>query len=455
MNLSFFKTRLIRWILVCAVFLTAAGGGVYYYTNQGMKLTFHPDWTETDRKQIREIMSWLEIRKNYFDQERDEAWNNMVDSLSFESIKNVGGVWKQFQEWRKDYNERNPFSYLGRIIERTARTGDARYVEKDNWSLLHLACGLGKKELACHLMEKGANVNSRYQGRWGDELVMGDMPLHYLLAGGLDTGNIRLDVGTTLFLMDKIAAHGADFNALPAGGTVPPLALFCVLGRGYTEEGQEKILSKMIDLGTDVVSPVRWKGKSVSSFYFPMQSNLPLLVRCLCKAGTDVNEGYDSLPPLFLLYHNWPHKNMYEMARLLLDHGARVNEQIRRIPNNCPVKMGQTPLSFLCFSFDKYPLHDEKVKKSYLDAFFLLLERKADVNLPSAEGMTPLMYLFKDKKLNGDWDTRVELARVLLRHGANPSLENNKGETVLDMIRTYPKQGERILKELPALRTVK
>lgn len=451
MNLSFLKTRIIRWILVAVLFLTTVAAGTYYYIQREQKLTFHHDWTEMDRKQMQEIMSFLKLQKESVDRIKDKGWKEFTDSLSFSKIGDWKGVLSNYRKWREEYHDVwNPFSYLDGVVVRTARTGNACYVGADDWTLLHLACGLGKKELACHLIEKGADVNIRYRRSTKDGMVLGDMPLHYIFSGGMDSRN-PMDAETVLFLMEKLAARGADFNARSAGEIMLPFELLCLWGNRYTEEEQEKIISRLIALGADVVSPVQRERGRTSSFQLPVQFGRRAVVRHLCEAGANVNEGYDFIPPLFFV-HPVRSDNMQEVARILLDHGAQINGRIlRKSFDESSMDMGQTPLSCLCSNASDYYPYNEKQKKNFLDLLSLYLERKADVNLESESGMTPLMYLFKRKGADKNRKLVMEMACLLLKHGADPSLKNGKGETVLDMIRKNTDDEKEILAEIPEL----
>ena len=70
------------------------------------------------------------------------------------------------------------------------------------------------------------------------------------------------------------------------------------------------------------------------------------------------------------------------------------------------------------------PLHSACVHKSY-DAAKVLLEAGADVNVQDQWGITPLGRAVFGK--NGT----VELVKLLVEHGADPTIENEDGNSAL------------------------
>lgn len=445
MNISFLKIRSIR-CLVCIVFLTAAAGGAYYYTHREAKLTFHPDWTEADRRQMQEIMGFITDGRAKMAELKSREWRKFADSLSMNRLKKWDKLWEDFRQcWRMD-SYLDPYSW-DKIVISTARTGNARYVGKENWTLLHLACGLGKKELAGHLIDKGAEVNKLCKVREKDVVVMEASPFHWVLWGGMDKKH-PMDKVTILYLMEKLSSRGANFNDISTG--LAPSEAFCLwVGNKYAKEDQEEILSKMIELGVDVVSPVKREEKQVAPLYLPIRAGQVEFVRRLCKEGADVNKGYDSRPPLFAINVSSPYSHQLEIARILFDYGARINERTDVKHADSSENVGQTPLAYVCFRIPAYEYGFNEIHEKYLfDLVSLYLEKKADVNLASAEGMTPLMYLFRKEVSREKRDARIMMARMLLKHGADPNLKNNQGETVLDMIRKYTGDEKEILPQL-------
>jgi ankyrin repeat protein len=77
-----------------------------------------------------------------------------------------------------------------------------------------------------------------------------------------------------------------------------------------------------------------------------------------------------------------------------------------------------------------------------------LLEKGADVNRADDDGVTPLMAVATELKV--DENIRVEIIKVLLEHGADPNASNNAG-TLLSQTRNYGRREiEKLLKEAGA-----
>ena len=70
----------------------------------------------------------------------------------------------------------------------------------------------------------------------------------------------------------------------------------------------------------------------------------------------------------------------------------------------------------------------QTIKSSELQSTLMLLEKKIDVNLQNKNGETPLFYA-----CYGGIE-KLEITILLLKHGANPTLKNNKGQTVFEIL---------------------
>jgi ankyrin repeat protein len=142
-------------------------------------------------------------------------------------------------------------------------------------------------------------------------------------------------------------------------------------------------------------------------------------------------------------------RNLTEMSALLLKNGARVNAL--NVDRNTP-------------------LHQAVRFPGKFDTIKLLLDAKANVNAKNRRGMTPLHYLairnsaykdydeqpsqkyYQDPDGLADWqrpyseqvkeDDRIGAARLLLGSGADPNIQNSRGESALDLARAYSKNPE-------------
>lgn len=431
--------------MMVIAFLAVCGIGVYVYTHQGSELTFHPDWTETDRRQMQEIVNFQNEKREELARQNADEFHELMESLSFDDWDDWTRLCKGICKYCWWYLRRDKLAefFDANVVFQTARTGNALYAGEGDWTLLTISCGLGKRELANHLINKGADVNIRTR----EEGEYADAPINWLVCGGMDISH-SMDADTAVYLMEELADHGADLN-VKARDVAPPFEVLSGMG-SYLKEDKERMLLKLIDLGADVVSPFGSKGKKRSSLCFPVFLGHSKVVRRLCEMGVDVNEGYDWLPPLFFIDPTQSPEDQLRSAQILLDYGARINVQARNVIERMN-ETGQTPLSLLCSSLKKWDISDEKRKQCLLGLFSLYFEKKADVNLASADGMTPLMFLFEKSNAGKDMEFRVELARRLLGQGADPSLKNDKGETVLDMIKKHPGGGTEILDKLTEL----
>ncbi|KAN0142107.1 Ankyrin repeat-containing domain protein [Lactarius tabidus] len=135
--------------------------------------------------------------------------------------------------------------------------------------------------------------------------------------------------------------------------------------------------------------------------------DIPDFAQVLVKHGADVNIRLtNEWTPLHVAaFNGW-----LELARSLLNHGANLNVENDR---------DETPLHLV--SRGEYYFEENGVRIA-----FLLLERGVDVHAQDKEQYTALHgAAFKGKH---------ELARVLLDHGADPNVRNEKGEIPLHLV---------------------
>jgi ankyrin repeat protein len=131
------------------------------------------------------------------------------------------------------------------------------------------------------------------------------------------------------------------------------------------------------------------------------------LVQSLLNRGADVNCRQDDLrTPLHLAAYY----GELEIARLLAEHKADINYRDNE---------GKTPFFLLLEGSSR---NDDNI----LELAQLLLERGTDVNLRTTKKWT----LLHAAAFLG----KLDIARVLLDHGANPGVENDEGETALSLV---------------------
>jgi ankyrin repeat protein len=135
--------------------------------------------------------------------------------------------------------------------------------------------------------------------------------------------------------------------------------------------------------------------------------NILELARLLLERGTDVNI---RTTKEWTLLHAASFWGRLEIAKLLLDHGANPN-----VEND----QGLTPLHRV--SQGKYTSQEQGVGIARL-----LLERGVDVNARTKNRSTPL--------LSAAFKGRLEIAQLLLDHGANAKAENEICDTALHLV---------------------
>jgi hypothetical protein len=155
----------------------------------------------------------------------------------------------------------------------------------------------------------------------------------------------------------------------------------------------------------------------------------------LLQKGADVNgkeDSYSKITPLFLAVE---HGNV-EIARLLLDNGAKVNARdgskqtpLMRVDDDATVELIGLLVSYRV----KVNLVDEEGNTALIlaarsvnsDVLKALMDAGADINLSNNDGQTALM----NAASNGD----IESVRLLLNFGSRVNDRNSDGESAWDL----------------------
>ena len=263
------------------------------------------------------------------------------------------------------------------LLERGVNVNARR---KDSWTSLQVAVFRGRVEVAQILLDHGANMEL--------ETEEGETALHIASRGKFDSQ--EQGVSTARLLLE----HGVDVNTREKEG----LSWTSLHWAAF--KGRVEVARVLLDHGAN--SKLETKdGETalhiVSRGEFDSQEQGVSTARLLLERGIDVNarekNSWTSL-------HHAAFMGRVEVARVLLDHGAKVKLET--------AVGGYTALHFV--SLGKFDSQAQGVSTAQL-----LLEHDVDVDAREEDSWTSLHWAaFKG---------RVEVARVLLDHGANAELE--------------------------------
>ena len=256
--------------------------------------------------------------------------------------------------------------------------------DKRNWTALHAASYYGRLEIAQVLLDHGGIAKV--------EDDQGKTPLHQVSQGAFESEEAGIRIAELLL------ERGLDANAQDKNReTALHVASRC---------GRLGIARVLLEYAN--VNNVWGRTPSHLGFegnYFPENSHL--ITHTFLGFGADVNAlAENNWTPL----HSACSWGRPEIARLLLDHGAKANAETYH---------GETPLHAVANG--KYESPEDGVLVARL-----LLERGADANAYCKAHWTPLHL--------GSLCGKLEIVRVLLDHGANSNAEGDKGETPLHRV---------------------
>ena len=239
------------------------------------------------------------------------------------------------------------------------------------------------------LLDHGVNVDTKN--------IQGETALHLLSRGYFHT---QQGVETARLLLER----GVEVNARRKDGlTSLHLAAF---------KGRVEVAQVLFDHGANVKLENE-KGETalhlVSRGEYNSQEQGASTARLLLGRGVEVNA--QSNKDCWTSLHWAAFKGRVEVAQILLDHGANTKLE---------TEGGETALHIV--SRGEYDSQEQGASTAKL-----LLEHGVDVNVREKEdGWTSL----HEAAFNG----RVEVARVLLDHGANVKLVTEGGETALHIV---------------------
>ena len=247
-----------------------------------------------------------------------------------------------------------------------------------------LAALLGKHtEVANTLLNSGADVH--FRDNWGKT------PLHTLFEGDYDA----------VELARLLLEHGADVNRRDRDNNTP---LHLVMA-----SWMYKCVAILLEHGAEVNAENKESKTPLHLLFensYSDEDDLFDIAQLLIQRGADVNiREMDQWAPL----HWAAFDGRLSIARLLLDHGARVSAE-----------NDQSEVPLLLVSQGNYKSQEHGAGLAQL-----LLEHGADVNARAKNEWTPLHWAaFKG---------RLEITQLLLDHGANVNAENDYRETPLHL----------------------
>lgn len=287
---------------------------------------------------------------------------------------------------------------------------EARTVLSELDRQLFVAVRQGDNKEVKRLLEAGANVNSTCKEGKYDRPT----PLHIAVDNN-DLECVRI-----------LIEHGANVNVKDSkvGGFYP---LRAAVYRGA------EMMRLLLDNGADadkskalVSAAGEAKTKIVEMLLSEYGAN-PNVIHVFCTALSKALGG---------------HPDNHEMIKMLLDYGADPNLIVKG-----QFGISSTPI---IQSFYGMLAHDNYIVKNVQ----LLLDAGADVNVATTvkgfAGMTPLMWLMRRRDGHCDRNTHLEVARLLIKAGADVNAKDKNGKTVLDHVPESSRLMRQLLEECGA-----
>jgi ankyrin repeat protein len=270
----------------------------------------------------------------------------------------------------------------------------------DNATPLHLSSRYGHKQVACFLLEHGADVSTQDGG--------GETPLHLALR----RGHVQV--------VHMLIEHGADVSAQDRGGKTPlHLAV---------QEGLVEVVHMLIEHGADVSAQDR---DGETPLHLAMQEGHVEVAHMLIERGADVSaQDRDGETPLHLALQ----EGHVEVAHMLIERGADISAQIGdgETPLHLALRCGHVEVAHMLIERGadvsaqdgdgETPLH-LALQEGLVEVVHTLIERGADVSALDRDGKTPLHLALRCG--------HVEVAHMLIERGADVSAQDGDGETPL------------------------
>ncbi len=298
-----------------------------------------------------------------------------------------------------------------------AKGADFSITGRNGNTPLHLAAARGHKQVVRALLEKAPGIAAKNDN--------GDIPLH-------SAARCRYSGGpeTCTLLIDK----GSDINAMNNEEKTP---LACAL-----EEGNDAIIKILMGRGGLLNSD----GSASSPLHLAARvGDISLMKRELAR-GAGINDpDSDRMSPLHMAVK---HKQL-EAAKYLLKNGASPlqrfkvppsdldffgSERETQSPAESAVESGYVDMVRLFLDSGVSPDEKDRYGDSLLhravsgkqeDVARLLIKKGADVNAVNKKNETPL---FVAARYDDEKETRFNLGKLLLESGADPNIRSSEGD---------------------------
>ena len=265
--------------------------------------------------------------------------------------------------------------------------------DSDGVTPLMYAAAVGSTEAMKRLVAAGADVNA-----------VNNLGSPALTWATKDIDKVRL-------LLD----HGANVNVVSKSGRTPLLV-------ATMHDPSAEVVKLLAAHGADVLAADKLNANALHTAAVASDRDT---LRLLIDAKVDVNaRDAANFTPLMVAAAN----GSVEAVKLLLSHGARVNdvsgdgEVIVHAPARA--KNGMLALGTFTPLLLAAPASSPELVKTLLDA-------GADVNVKDLRGMTPLMLAVATDHASAD------AVRLLMDKGANVNASSAEGETALDWARKF------------------